>query len=162
MSCERGLTAARQDLFLSISLSKRNKHRRQIRAVIAHLTPDTYLVIDARGGKYPISPMGFALYKASHAIEPIKNNEGKETPAARVRPGYGVHRIGGETVIQANARSNLERGPRSNNFMNLLMRCFIYNLRGGRTTFAEMMRAIAEDHQEPSYPIVERWRGVLA
>lgn len=133
---------------------KRNKHRRAIRAVAATaLTVGTYLVLDAEGCRRKLSPMRWAQYRASFLIEPVAEN----SPIARVRPGYTVRvDAGGEAVVIALDTQQPEIKLRSN-FWAVFWRAFIYS-DGGGWTMAELLRAIAEDHQQEGV-VVERIPG---
>lgn len=136
----------------------RSRNQKRLRAVVAAaVTTSTYLVIDAGGKRHSLSPLRWAQYHASHAIEPVQPG----SPVARVRPGYTVRRDseGGAVVVAIPHAEPVVR--LRSNFWSVFWRSYIYSPVGGRMSLAVMLRAIAEDHQQASV-VIERRLGVAA
>lgn len=132
---------------------KRSRNKARLKAVASAVAVGTYLVLDAAGRRRQLSPMRWAQYRASFLIEPVAEN----SPIARVRLGYTVRvDAGGEAVVVALETRPQEVKLRSN-FWAVFWRAFIYS-GGGGWTMAELLRAIAEDHQQESVE-VERIPG---
>lgn len=135
----------------------RSRRKNRLKREAATLPASTYLVLDASGNRRPISPTRWQQYVASHVIVPIAVG----AALARVRPGYTVKLDSQSEAVVVEINPPTQIFKFKSNYWSVFWRAFIFTP-GFVMSLDEMKRAIAEDHQEPSYPIVERWRGVLA
>jgi len=127
---------------------KRSRNKARLKAVASAVAVGTYLVLDAAGRRRELSPMRWAQYRASFLIEPIGTN----SPIARVRPGYTVRvDASGEAIVVALETDSRPVKLRSN-FWAVFWRSFIYS-DGGGWTMPELLRALAEDHQQESVEV---------
>jgi len=139
-------------------LSKNRRPRKsRLHREAATLPASTYLVLDADGKRRPLSPTRWQQYVASHVIVPIALG----AAIARVRAGYTVKldRNQEAVIVEINPQTDVYFKFCSN-YWTVFWRAFIFT--GQIVSLEEIKRAIAEDHQEPRYEVVARYRGVLA